>query len=212
MIKENIKIIPIEYGKSVLSEKNIFQNGSDNKFKNIVFKIFLIITQNRKVLIDAGCETMPGFDMKDFVGPVKALEKIGLKPCDISDLIITHAHHDHIEAVKYFTCANIFIQKDEYNAGKEYFSNKHKIITFENEICLLPNIKIIKIGGHSIGSSIVEISDKNIINVIVGDEIYSKECILKNIPTGASYNLENSLAFINKYSDNKYNLLLCHDN
>ena len=97
-----IDIIPIDYGKSLLPESWIFENGAENKFRPIVFRVYLIRTENRLILVDAGCETMPGFDMKDFIGPIKALRNIGISLEEITDLIITHAHHDHIECAKYF--------------------------------------------------------------------------------------------------------------
>ena len=91
-----MQIIPIEYGKSVLSENMIFINGNENKFRDIVFKVYLIKTDEKLILVDAGCETMPGFDMREFVGTVKAIKNIGVSPEEITDVIITHSHHDHI--------------------------------------------------------------------------------------------------------------------
>lgn len=211
MIKEKVEIIPIVYGRSLLSEKEIFRNGSD-ALRKIVFKIYLIKTKGRHILVDAGCETMPGFDMEDFIGSIGALKKIGVEPSDISDVIITHAHHDHIECVKYFTHADIYIQKDEYEAGRQYFSRNQKVVTFEDALFVSPDIKIVKIGGHSAGSSIVEISNDKVVDVIVGDEIYLRECILKQRPTGASYDPKKSMDFIKKYSESTYHLHLCHDN
>mgnify|MGYP002748365553 CR=1 FL=1 len=84
-----VDIIPIDYGKSVLSESMIFENGAKNKFRPIIFRVYLIRTENRLILVDAGCETMPDFDMRDFIGPVKALCYIGISPEKITDLIIT---------------------------------------------------------------------------------------------------------------------------
>lgn len=115
------EIIPIEYGKSVLSEGMIFHNGVDGKFRPIVFMIYLIKTENRLILVDAGCVTMPGFEMTDFIGPVKALGNLNIKPEDITDVIITHSHHDHIECVNEYKNAKIYIQRDEYEMGKQYF-------------------------------------------------------------------------------------------
>ena len=94
---KEIEIIPIEYGKSVLPESMIFQGGADDKFRPIVFMIYLIKTQNRLILADAGCETMPGFDMQDFIGPVKALEKLGIKPENITDVIMLLLFACHIQ-------------------------------------------------------------------------------------------------------------------
>ena len=128
------EIIPIEYGKSVLPESMIFQNGAENKFRPIVFMIYLIKAENRLILADAGCVPMPGFDMHNFIGPIKALEKLNIAPSDITDVIITHAHHDHIECVKYFENARIYIQCDEYESGKNYFAASADVRLFDDGI------------------------------------------------------------------------------
>ena len=207
-----IDIIPIDYGKSVLPESWIFENGAENKIRPIVFKVYLIRTENRLILVDAGCETMPGFDMKDFIGPIKALNNIGISPEEITDVIITHAHHDHIECAKYFKNAALYIQKDEYEAGKGYLAENLNIRTFEEKIQICDGIKAVKIGGHSKGSSIVEITGEDRPQIIAGDECYMRDCLTKQIPTGMAYDREKSLAFIQKYGKGGYTVLLCHDN
>lgn len=208
---KKLEIIPIEYGKSVLSESMIFQGGAENKFRPIVFMIYLIKAQNRLILADAGCETMPGFVMRDFIGPIKALEKLNVKPADITDVIITHSHHDHIECVKYFKNAVIYIQRDEYESGKNYFAEGMNIKLFNDESEICPNIKAVKVGGHSKGSCIVEITEGNNKYIIAGDECYLRECIENKIPTGSSYCPEKSRVFIEKYGNGNYTVLLCHD-
>lgn len=206
-----IDIIPIDYGKSVLPESWIFENGAENKIRPIVFKVYLIRTENRLILVDAGCETMPGFDMKDFIGPIKALNNIGISPEEITDVIITHAHHDHIECAKYFKNAALYIQKDEYEAGKGYLAENLNIRIFDEEMQICVGIKAVKIGGHSKGSSIVEITDSGKKHIIAGDECYMRDCLTKQIPTGMAYDREKSRAFIQKYGKGEYAVLLCHD-
>lgn len=207
----NAEIIPIEYGKSVLAESMVFSGGKSDKFQDIVFMVYLIKAENKLILVDAGCTTMPDFDMSDFIGPVKALEKIGVKPDDITDVLITHAHHDHIECANCFKNATVYIQKNEYENGKEYLSQNEKIVLFESEIELCGGVKAVKIGGHSIGSCVVEISDGGKVYVIAGDECYSRQCIEKKIPTGTSYCPSKSREFIEEYGSGKYEVLLCHD-
>ena len=206
-----IEILPINYGKSVLPESMIFENGAENKFRPIVFKIYLIKTENRLILVDAGCDTMPGFDMRDFIGPVKALKNIGILPEQITDLIITHAHHDHIECAKCFKNATLYIQAEEYESGKGYLAENLNIRTFDDEMQICDGIKAVKIGGHSKGSSIVEITKQDNTYIIAGDECYMRECLEKQIPTGVSHNPEKSRYFINKYGNGEYTVFLCHD-
>ena len=62
------------------------------------------------------------------------------------------------------------------------------------------------------GKPVVEIKEDNKTYVISGDECYLKECLVNKIPTGSSCNKEKSKEFIEKYSDEKYDVLLCHDN
>ena len=206
-----IDIIPIDYGNSVLPESMIFENGAENKFRPIIFRIYLLKTENRFILVDAGCETMPGFDMREFIGPVNALNNIGISPEEITDVIITHAHHDHIECVKYFKNAAIYIQKDEYEAGKGYLADNLNIRTFDEEMQIYDGIKAVKIGGHSKGSSIVKITDADNKYIVAGDECYMRDCLTKQISTGASYNPERSRYFVKKYGNGEYTVLLCHN-
>ena len=206
-----IEIIPVNYGKSVLAESMVFENGSEGKYRPILFRIFLLKNENRLVLVDAGCVTMPGFDMKEFIGPIKALQNIGVSPDEITDVIITHSHHDHIECVSCFKNAVIYIQKDEYEEGRDYFDEDLNILTFDEEMEISDGIRAVKIGGHSKGSSIVEVADDRKTYIIAGDECYVKECLDKQIPTGASYNPEKSCDFVKKYGNGEYTVLLCHD-
>ena len=205
------EIIPIEYGRSVLAESMIFQGGAEDIFRPIVFMIYLIKVQDRLILADAGCETMPGFDMHDFIGPVKALEKMNIKPEDITDVIITHSHHDHVECVSRFKNAVIYIQRDEYESGRRYFSEGMSVRLFDDEIQICPDVKAIKIGGHTKGSCIVEIGENREKYIIAGDECYMRECLDKRIPTGSSYCPKKSREFIEKYSGSEYTVMLCHD-
>lgn len=206
-----MRIIPIEYGKSVLAESMIFTGGKADKVRDIVFKVFLIVTEEKKILVDAGCETMPNFVMRDFIGTVDALEKAGFLPGDITDVIITHSHHDHIECVNYFKNAVIHIEQGEYEEGKKYIPEGFAVNVFENELMVCGGVKAVKIGGHSEGSCVVEIENDGRIFVISGDECYSRECLTRKIPTGSTVNPQASRKFIEKYSDEKYTVLLCHD-
>ena len=110
-----------------------------------------------------------------------------------------------------FKNALIHIQKDEYEKGKKYIDSNHKINLFDCEYYISDMVRVLKIGGHSKGSCIVEIYDTDKCTVVVGDECYSHKCISEQIPTGCSVCYEKSVEFIKKYSNGKYKLLFCHD-
>ena len=206
-----IEAFPVVYGKSTLLESEMFLGGSADKKRPILFMIYLIRAGKRVILADAGCETMPGFVMEDFLGPIAALCDMGVSAEDVTDIIITHAHHDHIECVKYFKNARIFIQRDEYEAGKSYIPEGAETVLFDDSAAVAPGVTVKRIGGHSIGSCVVELETDGKTTVIAGDECYVRECLIEHIPTGCSYSKEKSRDFIEKYSSDEYRVLLCHD-
>lgn len=207
-----MEIIPIKYAESMLPESMMFQNGNPQKQYPIVFLIYLIKTDDKNILIDAGCETMPRFEMRNFIGSVKALENAGVATDDITDIVLTHAHHDHIECVKYFPNALIHIQNAEYeNEGKTYIPHDFKIHLFEEQFELSEGVKIIRIGGHTEGSCIVEVKKDDQTYVIAGDECYSRKCLTDKIVTGSSCCPQKSKEFIKKYGKEDYKVLLCHE-
>lgn len=203
-------ILQIKYGDTAIPESWIFKGGEENRKVPIVLSYYLVITENKKILVDTGSDTMDGFELTNFSSPVKVLKEKGIDPDGITDIIITHAHHDHIESVKYYKNATVYIQKDEYESGKEYLKCNKNIVLFENEYNLTDDIKIIKIGGHTKGSSVVEIESNDKIYVIAGDECYSEYNLNNKIPTASSNNTENSKYFVEKYGDKNYKVLLIH--
>ena len=207
----NLSLYCLKYAESVLPENMVFIDGSKEKTIPISFAVYLIKSGNRNILVDAGCATMPGFIMKKFYSPVFVLKKAGLSADEITDVIITHSHHDHIEAIKHFKNAVVHITEEEYLKGKSYIPDNMSVNVFKDKYIVAPQITIIKWGGHSKGSAIVEITKKDITHVLAGDECYTNDCIDRKIPTGTYCNLDKSREFVEKYSNKKYRVHTCHD-
>ena len=207
----HLKVLAIKYAESTLPESAVFQGGRCDKRLPITFVIYLLETENRRILVDVGCDTMPGFEMVNYDRPVDVLRDYGYVSEDITDVIITHAHHDHIAAVGYYKNAVVHIQEDEYAAGKKYIADGAEVNIFEETYSLDDNIFIRKIGGHAKGSCVVEFEYCNMRYVIAGDECYARECLTNKIPTGSSYDLERSEFFVEEYSRDGYCVLLCHE-
>ena len=50
-----MKILPVIYGKSEIPESMAFLNGDENKFREILFKVYVIKTENKI----RGCKKSP---------------------------------------------------------------------------------------------------------------------------------------------------------
>jgi glyoxylase-like metal-dependent hydrolase (beta-lactamase superfamily II) len=86
---------------------------------HIDFVIWLIKGGNGKnILVDAGfLKDIPEareFEPVNYIRPDSALIKIGVKPEDITDIILSHPHWDHIDGIGLFPKAHIWIQKDDF--------------------------------------------------------------------------------------------------
>lgn len=211
MSKNLISLYSLKYAESVLPESMALYGGSKEKVIPISFAVYLIKTKDKNILVDAGCDTMPGFVMKKFYSPAFVLRQMGLSADEITDVIITHAHHDHIEALSHFRNAVVHISEEEYLGGKKYIPSDMIVNVFEDKSLIDKQIKVIKWGGHSNGSAIVEITANDITHILAGDECYINNCITEKIPTGTYYDLDKSRAFVEKYSDKKYSVHTCHD-
>ena len=149
MIPE-IEICAVTYGRSTLPESMVFFDGDSEKRIPIAFLLYVITIEDRKVLVDAGCDTMPGFQMVDFITPAQALQNKGIDPKTITDVIVTHSHHDHAQGIHHFENAVIYLQEREYADAKGYIPEHFQVVRFEEEYIVAGRVCIRRIGGHSI--------------------------------------------------------------
>ena len=56
-----------------------------------------------------------GKDVADYTRPDKALERLGIRPEQVTDIVVTHMHWDHADGVDLFPKAQVWIQKDEFD-------------------------------------------------------------------------------------------------
>jgi glyoxylase-like metal-dependent hydrolase (beta-lactamase superfamily II) len=84
---------------------------------DIAMVIWLIRAGDRVVLFDTGFHRerwMEAFDIADFIPPDSAVRLAGVEPGDVTDVIISHAHWDHMGGIDRFPNARLHIQREEY--------------------------------------------------------------------------------------------------
>jgi glyoxylase-like metal-dependent hydrolase (beta-lactamase superfamily II) len=77
----------------------------------------------RIVLVDSGFHRdryFKQFSVKDFISPADALEPLGIKPADVTDILLSHMHWDHAGGLDLFPSARVWVQKEEY----EYYTGQ----------------------------------------------------------------------------------------
>ena len=74
-------------------------------------------SNGRNVLVDSGFYRQKFLDQwkpRDFRTPAAAVQAAGVAPDAITDIIISHAHWDHVGGADLFPKATIWIQREEY--------------------------------------------------------------------------------------------------
>ena len=90
---------------------------------DIAMVIWLIRGGGRNILFDSGFHReswFKSFTMNDYVRPDEAVKLAGVKPEDITDIVISHAHWDHMGGIDLFPKATVWIQKKEF----EYYTGE----------------------------------------------------------------------------------------
>lgn len=210
-----MKIIQVAIGELDTDESVVFAGG-DSRIPCLLYSYIYLVT---------GCG--PAFVIDTSFGDIDYCKKFGKAVCrllnndivqilkdngynaeDITSLVLTHCHWDHIGGLSLFPNAKIYCQREEYecalanstpDSGQYPLSYKKYLTEAEHRFCLIdgiyqlnPNVKLIKTGGHSAGSQIIEIEDDNELVLILGDEVFYYENITRKISVGCTVNQEKS--------------------
>ncbi|HEX3847599.1 MAG TPA: N-acyl homoserine lactonase family protein [Steroidobacteraceae bacterium] len=82
-----------------------------------VYAVWLIRGGGRNILFDSGFHRERWFKewtIKDYLRPDEAVRLAGVAPEAVTDIIISHAHWDHLGGIDLFPKARVWIQRDEY--------------------------------------------------------------------------------------------------
>src|SRR2546430_2233344 len=94
--------------------------GADRSRRLDIAMMIWVLKGNdgRIAIVDSGFhrdQYFEQFTVRDFIKPSEAIAPLGLKPEDVTDLLITHMHWDHAGGIDLFPAARVWIQKDEYD-------------------------------------------------------------------------------------------------
>jgi len=84
---------------------------------DIAFVIWLIRGGGHTILFDSGFHRdtfLKMFPTTDYLRPDEAVKLAGVQPADVTDIVISHAHWDHMDGLDLFPKAQVWIQKEEY--------------------------------------------------------------------------------------------------
>ena len=114
----NYSIEAIRYGTiPQFPVSGLVVGAPENEKMDIALIFWLIRGEGRNILLDTGFHRerwFESFKVTDFLRPDEAVRQAGVDPAQVTDVILSHAHWDHMGGIDLFPKATIWIQKDEY--------------------------------------------------------------------------------------------------
>jgi len=176
------------------------------------YYIWIIRGEGRCVLVDTGFGTDAASARHRTLlhHPVDLLQKAGIAPDQISDVILTHLHYDHAGNLDCFPGARFHLQEDEMRFAtgrnmchaclKAPFECRDvtqaveilfdgRMVFHNGDVEIFPGIEVFRIGGHSGGLQIVRVSTARGRLVLASDAFHFNENRLRRAPFPIVYNL-----------------------
>jgi methyl acetate hydrolase len=185
---------------------------------DIALMIWLIRDQSgRAVLLDAGFyrdRFMTRWKPADYQRPSTALARVGLRPEEVTDVIISHVHWDHLDGADLFPKARFWIQRDEYehyvdSAGRPRASTidsadarmladlsragRVELIAGDS-VEVLPGIRVYTGGKHTFASQYAAVTTSEGTVVLASDNLYLYENLERGRPIAQTLDSVSNLA------------------
>jgi glyoxylase-like metal-dependent hydrolase (beta-lactamase superfamily II) len=153
---------------------------------------------DRTIVVDTGFSPAGGaVRNRTSLADVPALfAEFGVDPSTGPDVVVTHAHYDHIGNLSLFPRSRVIMAQEEF----EFWSSRHaqrvmfhhsvqdeeieylqdirreqRLVLFENSYEVAPGVTVIKVGGHTPGQSVVRVETSDGVVLLASDAIHYYE-------------------------------------
>ena len=188
---------------------------------DIALMVWMIRAPNgaggRTVLMDAGFyrdKFMTRWKPVDYVRPSVAVERLGIRPEQVTDIIVSHVHWDHLDGADLFPNARIWIQRAEYeyyvdSAGRPKQSTIDSLdarmladlraagrvhLVDGDSAEVMPGIRVFTGGKHTFASQYATVATASGTIVLASDNAYLYENLDRKRPIAQTLDSLSNLA------------------
>jgi glyoxylase-like metal-dependent hydrolase (beta-lactamase superfamily II) len=162
------------------------------------------------VLLDAGFyrdRFLTRWKPADFVKPSEAVARVSVRPEDVTDIIISHIHWDHVDGADLFPKARVWLQRAEYEhyVDAQGHPRASGIDTVDAEMLgqlnrvgrirlidgdaqeIIPGITAYTGGRHTFASEYIRVDTQQGQVVLASDNVDMYENLAKHVPVAAVF-------------------------
>jgi glyoxylase-like metal-dependent hydrolase (beta-lactamase superfamily II) len=180
------EVLAVRYGHRVTTRAESYLNfhlyGEPDADLDIDYYFWVIREPDGGVtLIDTGFAPEAGDrrHREHHTTPAEALPELGMRPEDVTTIVVSHAHWDHTGNIRQFPNAHLVLAEAEYDfwtgplAARRQFAAHcepdeiallararadDRITLFTGQYTLAPGIELIEVGGHTPGQLIASVA------------------------------------------------------
>jgi len=172
----------VQYGTRQGMKSEVYLNwpiyGRPDEPIGMDYFFWVIDTGERKIVVDTGFSAAGGANRSRtfLAAPADAFSAVGVEPSDAPEVLVTHAHYDHIGNLDLFPSSRVTIAREEWqfwtsgmadrrqfhhsveDAELDHLRAVHasgRLRPFDDEIEIAPGVVMKRVGGHTPGQSIV---------------------------------------------------------
>jgi glyoxylase-like metal-dependent hydrolase (beta-lactamase superfamily II) len=204
------EVLAVRYGHRVTSRAESYLNfhlyGEPDADLDIDYYFWVIRgPDGGVVLLDTGFAPEAGDRRRreHHTTPAEALPTLGIRPGDVSTIVISHVHWDHTGNIRQFPDAHLVLAEAEYDfwtsalAARTHFAAHSepdeiallkraraddRVTLLRGQYALAPGIGLIEVGGHTPGQLIASVATADGTVILASDALHFYEEVERDRP------------------------------
>ena len=203
------EVLAVRYGTRMTRRAETYLNyhvyGEPDAELRMDYFFWVVRNGERTIVVDCGFSADAGARRRRtmLVEPIDALRGLGIDPATVDQIVVTHAHYDHIGNLYRFPAAEIVIARREF----EFWTGPHahrlqfahateadelgvlakaaadaRLRLVEDTLDLAPGIELVVVGGHTPGQLVAQVETAGGAAVLAADALHLYEELERDRP------------------------------
>lgn len=210
---EMMTLYAVKYGESAYPASQIFKGDKSGKRLPFSWMFYAVTSGSETILIDTGFSDpviAKNFGVT-FLPYQPAMSSAGITPESVTKIVLTHTHFDHAANLPLYPNATVIVNRREMNSPALSKISRSRIIFFDDSYTVISGMTVRHAGGHTAGSSYVELMINGKKIILTGDEAYLPQNVTGCIPVGSFTDTAANIKFLTMAKNSGAEILTFHD-